>query len=136
MTEQQVDLDAIEARAKTRQAIDSPDVLALIGELRQEREQHQEDVRIRNVLIQNAETDERDEIITGPLIRRIQALTATLSRAEEAIEKVRTVLAWAPDHDGSDPLRVQGDYMWRAQLADEALSVLTEYDKQKGADLG
>lgn len=93
-------------------AADPSTVLALIAELRQER------AKVRGLGFS------------------LEGTQAALSRAEETIEKVRTVLAWAPDHDGSDPLRVQGDYMWRAQLADEALYVLTEYDKQKGADRG
>jgi len=50
------------------------------------------------------------------------------SEAESRIAAAVEVLSWMPGHDGDDPRRVEDDYRHRAQLADEALTILTIRD--------
>lgn len=111
MTEQQIDLDALEAEYGDYAATEEvKTVRALIAELRQERER-------AGVLLDKAgEIAQQNQ----NLVEVRLALEAALSRAEEAIEKA----LGATDMAGE----------WVIWDSGEAYDILTEYDKQKEAD--
>lgn len=63
-------------------------------------------------------------VLVEPVYRRLAELHRT-AQGDDRISRAIDALAWRPDRDGSDPARVQDDYMRRAQAADEALAILT-----------
>lgn len=89
-------------------AADPSTVLALIAELRQERERAD---------VAEGELDQALAKRISVTLRDVMDARAALSRAEETIEKV---------------LAVPNDFEW--DVPPTAKRILTEYDKQKGAD--
>ena len=55
----------------------------------------------------------------------IPRLIAHVEELQARIDRALSILSWMPDHDGDDLARVEQDYMHRAQLADDALAVLS-----------
>lgn len=98
MTEQ-IDLDALEARAKTRQAIDSPDVLALIAELRQERERADDAEGAYNAAVERHRlaAEKRDEYqqLYGDMADDERRARVALKRAEERADEAEAYASHA-----------------------------------------